>query len=252
MAAGLALSGLDAKNDQWKALAPVAAGWIAETSTLSLDRVVAGFEPAGSWLKRPGRVGPGARAAAWPRSLAALARFGSDDPELLVQVALKADKSELEALLPVLGQQAEVASKCCRDEIRNPAASLAGRSTAYEPRFATTGTQRPRGRSGGVLADRFAICPPLAWNRFEELAAELNKAGYRPTRVRPTYVDEALCVSAVWKPDHADWKVELSLTSEELLKRDVSMREQGYLPEDLAVHAEYEGNGALRGTRVCG
>ena len=93
--------------------------------------------------------------------------------------------------------------KGCRDEIRNPECladdQLLTNQDSPPPELSDRVAE-----AGGVLADRFAICPPLAWNRFEELAAELSKAGYRPTRVRPTYVDEALCVSAVWKPDHAD------------------------------------------------
>ena len=161
---------------------------------------------------------------------------------------MKADKSELEALLPALGQQAEVASKRCRDEIRNPAGAPWPDDQLLTDQDSPPAELSDRvAEAGGVLAERFAICPPLVWNRFEELAAELNKAGYRPTRVRPTYVDEALCVSAVWKPDGAVWKVELSLTSEELQRRDVSMREQGFLPEDLAVHAE---NGTATGART--
>ncbi|MHB8951425.1 MAG: protein kinase domain-containing protein [Pirellulaceae bacterium] len=253
LAAGLALAGLDANNEQWAAIAPQVAGWIAETSTLSLDRLIAGFEPAGTWLKRPlaelvqEKETPVGRAAAL-----ALAKFATDDPELLMQIALKADKAALEALLPVLGQHAEFVSSVCQREIRNPP-NAPWPDDQSEPRW-----NPPRAELkdrvaeyGGVLADRFAVCPLLAWNDFDELAAELNEAGYRPTRVRPTYLDDVLYASAVWKRDGADWEFKRSLTRDELLEQDRSFREQAFLPEDLTTHAEATDAAGARTRYAC-
>ena len=59
---GLSPVRLDAKNDQWKALAPVAADWIAEASTRRLtalspdsNRLAAAEAPRPSWSRSKSR-----------------------------------------------------------------------------------------------------------------------------------------------------------------------------------------------------
>lgn len=242
-AALLALATLDPDGDGWKASANELANWIADCPPRMLDRLVAGFRPARQWLKKPlAAVAKSDDASRRLQAAIAVAEFAREDPDLLLDVALAADRSQLAEILPALGGHAAVVQQACLAEISQEARPPW--PDDGEPP-ATTATpdaliQQVRA-AGGVLAEQFVFCPLVSLDAFESLSIELQAAGYGAQRVRPVFLDGSLHLAAIWNRDRGERRFGHSLDAEQLRDLDRSLRGQGFVPCDLAVHAASPG-----------
>src|SRR5262249_39390405 len=148
------------------------------------------------------------------------------------------------------------------------------------PKWLSPGAELRRevGAAQGLLAERFALCQALPFERLEAVTEGLRHAGYRPVRGRawrggggfrgpakPPAAGEEVPraaeriasgrlrlsgapgvassprVAVVWSRDGLDWKLQTGLTDKEVL-RTAAVRERRLLPADVAGYRTAEGD----------
>jgi serine/threonine protein kinase/formylglycine-generating enzyme required for sulfatase activity len=86
----------------------------------------------------------------------------------------------------------------------------------------------------GMLTDDFAFVQTISRTDFDKLATSLAVSGYRPTKIRPSWIGESLNVAAVWHRDGRKSTYRFDLTPEALSEFDKSARDNAMIPADIA------------------
>ena len=87
---------------------------------------------------------------------------------------------------------------------------------------------------GGMVAEQFALCQTMPLEEFPTIAERLRPCGYRPVRLRPYSVGNAILVAAVWHRDGQDWRATYGLSAEKVHEQEKALRAEGFLPVDVA------------------
>jgi formylglycine-generating enzyme required for sulfatase activity len=95
----------------------------------------------------------------------------------------------------------------------------------------------------GILADRFAFCQTMPLDQFISAAEMLERAGYRPTRLRPYSDGKLIRVAAIWTRDGRHWQMVFGKSAEEIRTEDATCQKRGYRPVDVAGYAMNSGPG---------
>jgi formylglycine-generating enzyme required for sulfatase activity len=171
------------------------------------------------------------------RSLAAsvLAEYAADQPDFLTQLVLDGDADQFAVLFAKLKEGGDRGLAVLNKELsktlgpqwndapldpswKEPAAALRERIEAAD----------------GLLQERFALCQTLPLADCLSVAEELRESGYRPSRLRPYAVGNAVHVAAVWIRDGQPWRLAYGLSAEALRQHDEANRKEGYLPGDVS------------------
>jgi formylglycine-generating enzyme required for sulfatase activity len=164
-----------------------------------------------------------------------LTDYAADRPEVLAHLLPDADPKAYAALFPLLQRHRERAVGLLTAELDGTApwdwkdAPLDPAWAAPEPALV-----RQAEAAQGLVAERFAFCQTLPLEQFEAVAAGLRRGGYRPVRLRPYAVGEAVQVAAAWTRDGRDGREAHGLTAAEVRQQDAERHKQGYQPVDLA------------------
>lgn len=86
----------------------------------------------------------------------------------------------------------------------------------------------------GLLTDDFAFVQTMSRTDFEKLTMSLAESGYRPTKIRPTWIGDALNVAAIWHRDGRKSTYSFDHTAESLTEFDKSQRSASMIPADIA------------------
>jgi formylglycine-generating enzyme required for sulfatase activity len=173
-----------------------------------------------------------------------LADYTCDDPVTLADLTIDADPEQFTLLVPLLQRHRERATALLAkqvDRTLTPSWSDAPLNPAWAA-IAPQITQEIED-SAGLLANRFALCQTMPLQRFEAVAAALDKSGYRPIRLRPYLADGTMRAAAVWTRDGRRWRALTGATREALVEQDDRNRKDGLEPQDVA---SYLSGGELR------
>ena len=170
-----------------------------------------------------------------------LRQFAFDQPRLLAELLMAADKEQFQELFPPAAKP-ENASEV----LAIMRGALAKRSThdwkdpPEDPTWLTPTSDALLAieAAHGVLDTelRFAFCQTMPWDAFFIVAEELRPCGFRPTRVRPFVDAEDLRIAAVWTRDGGTWVVDKNLTSAQLPPPDTAAEKDGMVPIDLSAY----------------
>ncbi len=165
----------------------------------------------------------------------ALADYAANDVRLLVDLLCDADPQQFAGLFPVVARHGEAAIAELERELER----------VVEPRWTDPPPELVRREipaaiervievSAGMVTERFAFCQEMTQARFRDVVEELEKCGYRPTRLRPYFAGRSLLVAAVWTRDGRPWHWLADADPEQLRSRDAQLRGAGFLPIDVA------------------
>jgi hypothetical protein len=165
-----------------------------------------------------------------------LADYAADDVRLLADHLCDADPQQFSGLFPVLLRHGEAAIH----ELERELGRVAEPQWADVPsnpawREVPAEIQRTIEVASGFVEDRFALCQTMPRAQFSNIVAQLEKHGYRPTRIRSYLFRSALQFAAVWTRDGRSWQWLEEADAEGLRTRDAELRQSGYVPIDVSV-----------------
>ncbi len=154
-----------------------------------------------------------------------LTNYASDDPDLIANLMMDADRKAFAALFPIAQRQEARVIPLFQAEI-----SKKPRYSWDDPPLDATWTKSDarliRGieSAQGMLTERFAFCQTMPLDEFLATADALRKSGYRPVRLRPYADGQILRVAAVWARDGRNWRIASGLTASDVRQQDDSFR----------------------------
>ena len=86
----------------------------------------------------------------------------------------------------------------------------------------------------GILTDDFAFVQTVSRAEFEKLTGRLSMSGYRPIRIRPSWILDSLRVAAIWHRDGQKSTYSFDHTADSLLAYDKTQRAKSMIPADIA------------------
>ena len=236
-----ALAAFDGQNDRWSALGKQVVEKMLQVNPLQLEQWVETFKPVketlknplievfrGQWLKAKGDV-----------AAEILARYGSDDPEMLLDLLADATPTQYAVLWPRLERYREKVLERLRKELsRSLTASWEDApidSAWAEPSLELRHTIE---EAKGLIEERFALCQTLPLAGSEAVMAELRRYGYRPLCYRPYATARGVQVAAVWRRDKVDWQWIQGASAIELTATDKTWHHKGNVPLDVTGYLE--------------
>jgi formylglycine-generating enzyme required for sulfatase activity len=241
----VALAAFDPKNRRWRAEGKRVLGPLLSANPLHLGLWAQALRPVRGALLAPlGEVFRGQRLPQ-RREVATtlLADYARDDIALLVDLLCDADPKQYAVLRPLVQKQrgkavgllqAEMARQALPDWGDGP---LGAKWPKPDPNLV-----REVEGADGLVAERFALCQTLPWQRFLAVAEGLRPAGYRPARVRPYPSARGLRVAVLWQRDGREWRLLPQADARTVRQRDRELRAKGFVPLDVTAYL-------LEGTR---
>jgi formylglycine-generating enzyme required for sulfatase activity len=165
-----------------------------------------------------------------------LADYAADDVRLLADLIADATPRQFAELVPVLARHKEAATSALEREI----------DTVVRPHWPDAQPEKARRSvdsevqlaieaAAGIIDDHFILCQTLPYARFPDVSEQLRSSGFRPLRVRPYCVGSSALVAAVWTRDGRAWQWLGEAGADQLRTRDAALRQEGYMPIDVAV-----------------
>ena len=236
-----ALAAFDGQNDRWSALRKQVVEKMLRVNSLQLEQWVETFKPVketlknplievfrGQWLKAKGDV-----------AAEILARYGSDDPEMLLDLLADATPTQYAVLWPRLERYREKVLERLRKELsRSLTASWEDApidSAWAEPSLELRHTIE---EAKGLIEERFALCQTLPLAGSGAVMADLRRYGYRPLCYRPYATARGVQVAAVWRRDKVEWQWIQGASAIELTATDKTWHHKGYVPLDVTGYLE--------------
>ncbi len=238
-----ALAGLDPDNPRWHDSATKVARSLVSANPTDFGSWLRVFRSAGGCLVNPlvelhqtsdGQLTNEQTAHA----VELLADYASNDVKVLVNLLLDATPDEYKVLLPQVKQHKDAAIALCEQEIARTL-TYDWRDPPDNPGQLDDVTRSVIKNSLGVVAERFAFCQTLPLGEFEEVNAQLCRAGYRATRFRPYNVDKSVLVAAVWIRDGREAAILYGRDANDILEEDLKFRSRGYFGSDVAGYLDW-------------
>jgi formylglycine-generating enzyme required for sulfatase activity len=191
-------------------------------------------------------LGPLQRAVA----LGVLADAVREDAAALVDLVLQSGEESFGVLLPSLERLSDGVVKRLRSVLtEKPMGQWDEEPLGASWEEMTAVLRRELESCGGVVNDRSAMCLSLPFDRFLEIAEELRVCGYRPVRVRQVETEGGgpARVSAVWRRDGREWRLQAGLQVEQLPGAEEDAVLDGLVPEEVS---HFSGKGVTGGWLV--
>jgi formylglycine-generating enzyme required for sulfatase activity len=232
----VALAAFDPDDRRWTKVAPDAVEGLVTADPWHLGTWAEALRPVRSALLAPlGEVFRGKRLAEQKQVAArVLADYAADRPEVLADLLLDADPGQYAVLAPVLQRHRERAAELMRRELARLPDYWKDDPLARRWTAAPEALQREVERSGGLFAERFALCQALPPGRLQAVTEGLRPAGYRPVRVRPWQEGAEVRVAVVWTRDRRDWRLETGLAVDQVQARNEVAEKAKLVAADLA------------------
>ncbi len=172
-----------------------------------------------------------------------LADYASDDVCLLADLLNDANAQQFAALYPVLARHGEAAILELERELQK-VISPDWADLPLDPEWWVVPDVAVRAieSSVGMVADRFAFCQAMPRFQFHDIVEQLERCGYRPTRIRPFLVNSSIQVAAVWTRDGHPFQWLGEADADLLRNRDCELRREGYLPIEVSVACSTNGS----------
>jgi formylglycine-generating enzyme required for sulfatase activity len=229
-----ALAGFDPHGAGWskideQSLEP----WLTD-NPLYLGAWTEAFGPAREHLLAPlTRVFRGPLPERRIAAASILIDYAKNKPQTLVELVVEADDRQFAVLLPALQRQRQQALPLLRRQL-DRRAEPAWDDPPLKPSWSLPSAplRREVKKAQGLLTERFALVQTLPLERFEPLAEELQRSGYRPVRFRPYVAGRDVHVAAVWRRDGRDWKLLQGVSAQRVRQHDEDLRKRGFQPVD--------------------
>jgi serine/threonine protein kinase/formylglycine-generating enzyme required for sulfatase activity len=238
--AACALAAYDADSPRWGGVSRDVAKTLVAENVLHVGRWAEALWQVRGKLSGPltaivrDRHGPEAERAV---ATSVLADYAADQPDLLAKLLLEADERQYRVFLPKLlahGQRAAVLMSAELDRTLTPAWKDPPLKAKWaDPAPALVADLE---KSGGLLAERFALAQTLPLDRVAAVAERLRRCGYRPIRLRPYPAGGGVQTAMVWTRDGRDWRLALGLSAADVRKQDAQWRRRQYVLADLAAY----------------
>ena len=233
----VALARFDPANPRWPSFGATVVEELLSANPLYLGAWVGALRPVrAALLGSLAEVFRGRRLAEF-RQVAAtvLADWAEDRPGLVADLLMDADPKQDALLFPVLKRHREQAVRRLHEEL-DRRATFDWKDALLDPAWKTPDAALVRRLEAaqGMVAERFALCQALPLKQFDEVAAALAKAGYRPVRLRPYAAAGGPRVAAVWARDGRAWRVVHGVSAADVRRKDAEQRKGGYQPADVA------------------
>ena len=227
-----ALAAYEPKDKRWQEHAAAVAHDLVRANPMLLAHWVSALAPVRTALVPPLSLLFERAGAEQGLAAAVLADYAADDPSRLADLAVRADKDQLEALWAPLAaapeSRAHLRTRLKADLERPWPASVPG-STAVPAAIRTAVEQ-----AQGMLTDDFGFVQTLALDRLTETMEALVAAGYRPLRIRPFATQVGTRVAATWNRGGARFNWAHGLSADALEGRVAEERESGLVLTELA------------------
>jgi formylglycine-generating enzyme required for sulfatase activity len=246
------LAAFDPAGERWRKHAGSAVEQMLSANPLYLGTWVKALQPVSAELLTP--LTKVYRAATSPerREFAAtvLADYAADKPDVLADLLLEADPRQYVVLYPALQHYRAQAVEWMRRAVRG---EEVWKEAPLDPswREVPAELRREIEFADGVLAERWALCQSLPLERWQVVAEEMRRCGYRPVRLRPYPVAASgslagskkpttgPVVAAVWARDGRDFRTEIGMTAAAIREHDAAQQRDGFIPADIAGHGHH-------------
>jgi serine/threonine protein kinase/formylglycine-generating enzyme required for sulfatase activity len=241
------LAMLDPDSTRWAGVAAPTVADLAAENPFHAARWAEALRPAGRWLV-PALAdlfrSPATTETARSIAASALADYAAADTILLASLITDADSRSFRLLLPSLRRNREQAVALLTAELaREPSAAWDNDKSAAGPAPGPH-IQAVLEKADGMLAEHFALAQTLPLAGLDALAAEMSRAGYRPSCLRPFATPDGVRAAVVWLRDGRAWDWIHGATPEAVRERDSACRNKGLLPADLAAYTPEPGKPA--------
>jgi serine/threonine protein kinase/formylglycine-generating enzyme required for sulfatase activity len=234
-----ALATYDPQNAKWNEVAAEVASQLVAVNPVFIGQWQDAMRPVADRLVPPlSKISLDPQQGELPRSLATslLADYAKDDVEALTNLVVDANAKAFAELFPVLqkhermavAQLQAVLARKVEPTWNDSPLDPAWKEVAPEVRVAIEAAH-------GSLAERFAFCQAMPWDKFSGVREAMEASGYWPTRVRPWLSGERRLVAAVWTRDGQRRELQIDLTKGQLPSPDVPAEKNGLLPADFAI-----------------
>ncbi|HKI20300.1 MAG TPA: hypothetical protein VKA15_20590, partial [Isosphaeraceae bacterium] len=165
-----------------------------------------------------------------------LADYAADEVHLLADLLEDASPRQFAELFPVLARHGEAAIGELESELEI-VVSPEWADGPLNPAWGKIPVEFTRKieAAAGIIDERFALCQTMPYSRFLDVIEQFRGHGYRPRRIRPYRLGSSVMVAAVWTRDERLWQWLGEADVERLRARDRELRQQGYVPVDVAV-----------------
>ncbi len=247
-----ALAELTPDDARWGTVAPAVADAVVRANPVEFVVWAQALEPVRGPLlpalvkrypESRGRIETGklgvselaSEAAGFDLTAALLARYITDQPTELAELALTADPRHYTLLARALNANKAAVVPVLKAELAK-SVSADWKDAPLKPEWAAVDAATVRTVEGadGLVHERFALVQSLPLAGFEALADGLGRSGYRPVRVRPYVSDAGVRVAAVWRRDGVAWKLLAGGTAKDVGAKDDELRAAGFQPADVA------------------
>jgi serine/threonine protein kinase/formylglycine-generating enzyme required for sulfatase activity len=234
-----ALATYDPQNAKWNDVAAEVASQLVAVNPAFVGQWQDALRPVADRLVPPlAKIFADPQQGELPRSLATsvLADYAKDDVEALTSLVVDADAKTFAELFPVLQKHGQVAVALLQAVLARKVEPT-WNDSPLDPAWkeVTPEVQVAIEAGHGMLAERFAFCQDLSWDKFSGVREALEASGYWPTRVRPWLSGDQRLVAAAWTRDGQRRELQTDLTKQQLPTPDVPAEKDGLLPADIAV-----------------
>jgi serine/threonine protein kinase/formylglycine-generating enzyme required for sulfatase activity/tetratricopeptide (TPR) repeat protein len=234
-----ALASYDPQSPKWNEVAVEVTNQLMEVNPVFLGQWQETLRPMAKRLIPPLiKIHTDPKRGELPRSLATslLADYAKDDVETLTLLVIDADTRAFTTLFPALQRHGHVAVEKLQAVIdqkleptwNDPPVDSVHTEVALEMRATIEAAH-------GIVAERFAFCQDLPWDKFSSAQEALGTDGYRLVRIRPWLSDNQRWVAAIWTRDGQRWELQTDLTKMQLPTSDALAEKDGLLPADIAI-----------------
>ena len=177
----------------------------------------------------------------------AIARFAPGNPERVFELMLDANSTQFAAFEPHLIKNRDAAIAYFTQELYRDPTQWHWPNVDSRWGSVSDETSKRINECFGMLDDRFAYVVSMTYDDFESTNAELQRAGFRPVRIRPYAIRDRIQVAAIWHRDGLESKTVRGLTKQQVLDQHEELTSQQYVAEDLAGYVE---NGTVKFSAV--
>jgi formylglycine-generating enzyme required for sulfatase activity len=250
--AACALAGLDPAAGRWTDAAAAVADLVVAENALQAAVWEKALEPVRGALVarlldryrsareriRGGKLDESAlvaEASAFELTATLLARYTTDRPAELAELAVTADARHYARFAPALrANKGAVVPLLAAELAKVEAPDWKDAPLKAEWAAVDAATARAVESAQGLVYERFAFVQAAPLDGFDALADRLGRSGYRPVRVRPYAAASGMAVAAAWARDGLAWKLASGLTADGLRARAAELRAAGFEPADVA------------------
>ena len=133
--------------------------------------------------------------------------YAADNLEVLAQLILTSKPKQFNQLFDEFAAHGEAANEILHDELKREASPKWNDDVEYQDlNGVPPDLINEIEKSAGIVSPHFAVCYALPLERFEPIATQLEKFGFRPTRLRPYWDQDSVSAAIVWKRDGRKWR----------------------------------------------